>query len=624
VSLKVLDANGAGTISNIIQALDWVVANKDTYHIRVVNLSVGAGIHESYWTDPLTLAAKRAVDAGVVVVAAAGNLGKNSLGQPQYGGITAPGNAPWVLTVGASTTMGTPNRGDDTMAGYSSRGPTSIDYDAKPDLVAPGTGTVSLAVPGSHFYVTKPTALIAGTLQTPFIPYLSLTGTSMAAPAVSGTVALMLQANPSLTPNAVKAILQYTSQWNSAYNGLTQGAGFLNTVGAVRLASFYATAQPGEHVPVQTMWSKHILWGNHMLTHGVLRMTANAWGVGVNWGAVQAADGSNITWGSECAVGDPSCDNIVWGSADDIVWGSLCLDALCTDIVWGGIDPAPADNIVWGSDCAGADCDNVVWGSTDPVTNVMWGSAAPSDNVLWGSVDCADPDPTTCDNIVWGSTEDDEGDNVVWGSTVSDDIVWSSAVADNILWGSDCDPALGGCDNIVWGSDANGNVVFADVSATGTVTQVQLGQLTDGQLLKLMIQMTAPPPPPPPPPPPVDPPPPPPPDTTTTTTPTTTTDTTTTTPPPPTPTDTTTTTTTPPPPPPDTTTTDTTTTTTTDSLTNTTTTTSTTTTVTTHTDPTTLVVTTTTSVTTTITTTDTLTNVSTTSSSTTTTSSGGI
>src|SRR5262249_29413691 len=98
VVLKALDANGDGTISNVIQALDWVLANHEQYNIRVVNLSVSAAIHESYWTDPLTLAAKRVVDAGVVVVAAAGNWGKNALGQPQYGGVGAPANAPWVLT----------------------------------------------------------------------------------------------------------------------------------------------------------------------------------------------------------------------------------------------------------------------------------------------------------------------------------------------------------------------------------------------------------------------------------------------------------------------------------------------------------------------------------------------
>jgi len=98
VSLKVLDANGHGTISNILQALDWVVANRTTYNIRVANLSVGAGINRSYWTDRLTLAAKRAVDAGVVIVAAAGNLGKNAQGLTQYGTITAPANAPFTIT----------------------------------------------------------------------------------------------------------------------------------------------------------------------------------------------------------------------------------------------------------------------------------------------------------------------------------------------------------------------------------------------------------------------------------------------------------------------------------------------------------------------------------------------
>ena len=101
----------------MISALDWTVANKTAYNIRVINLSVGAAVTESYKTDPLTLAAKRAVDAGIVVVTAAGNLGKNSQGQPQYGAIGAPGNAPWVITVGAYSHEGTVVRTDDVMAG---------------------------------------------------------------------------------------------------------------------------------------------------------------------------------------------------------------------------------------------------------------------------------------------------------------------------------------------------------------------------------------------------------------------------------------------------------------------------------------------------------------------------
>lgn len=420
VSLKVLDANGRGNISHIIAALDWVVANKDAYNIRVVNLSAGAGIRESYWTDPLTLAAKRVVDAGIVVVTAAGNLGRNAAGLDQYGGITAPANAPWVLTVGASSSMGTPTRDDDTVANYSSRGPTYIDWSAKPDLVAPGTGTVSLAAPGSTFYTTKAAALILGSTETPFVPYLSLSGTSMSAPVVSGTVALMLQANPSLTPNAVKAILEYTAQTYPGYNALTQGAGFLNSLGAVRLARFFATARDGDTVPVQAMWSKHILWGNHLIAGGVVLPGANAWHNAVVWGAARSDGGDNIVWGSGCV--DP-CNNIVWGSIapDNIVWGSLSRD----NIVWGS-----SHNIVWGSDCGGGDCANIVWGSVD-ADNIVWGSARAGDNIVWGSAGL------NVDNIVWANSD---ADNIVWGSAAADNIVWGSVTISATVWNN---PASG-------------------------------------------------------------------------------------------------------------------------------------------------------------------------------------
>src|SRR5207244_1257693 len=102
------------------------------------------------------------------------NRGKNALGQTQYGGITAPGNAPWVLTVGASSTMGTLTRNDDTLTGFSSRGPTRIDFLAKPDLVAPGAGSISLAAPGSVLYSTKAQFLVNGSSLLGVMPYLTL------------------------------------------------------------------------------------------------------------------------------------------------------------------------------------------------------------------------------------------------------------------------------------------------------------------------------------------------------------------------------------------------------------------------------------------------------------------
>src|SRR5580765_6880359 len=347
VSLKVLDANGQGTISNIIAALGWVARNAKTYNIRVINMSVGARISESYLTDPLTLATKALTDQGITVVTAAGNIGKNAAGQLQYGGITAPGNAPWVLTVGASSTMGTLTRNDDQMADFSSAGPTAVDFEAKPDLVAPGVGTVSLSVPGSTFYIEKVTSLLSGTLGLGSKPYLALSGTSMAAPVVSGTIALMLQANPNLTPNLIKALLQYTAQVYPGYSPLREGAGFLNTLGAVRLAKYYANPQPGDQMPIQRVWSRRIIWGSHRLAHGVIKPSANAWKNGVLWGAAKplASDGDNIVWGT---MSDG--DNIVWGTADgdNIVWGTA---ADGDNIVWGTAD---GDNIVWGTDCGSA------------------------------------------------------------------------------------------------------------------------------------------------------------------------------------------------------------------------------------------------------------------------------
>jgi serine protease AprX len=454
VSLKVLDANGVGTIGNMIAALNWVAANHTAYSIRVVNMSVGARITESYWTDPLTLATKALVDRGVVVVGAAGNFGKNAQGNLQYGGITAPANAPWVLTVGASSTQGTLTRNDDIMASYSSAGPTYIDFGAKPDLVAPGTGTVSLAAPGSTFYTTKSQYLVNGKPAIGYQPYLTLSGTSMAAPVVAGSVALMLEANPRLTPNLVKAILQYTAQQYAGYSTLRQGAGFLNTLGAVRLARFYAHNTVGSRMPVQKVWSKQIVWGSHRLSGGYINPKANAWALSVNWGAARALDDDNIIWGTDCDSGD--CDNIIWGTddadGDNVIWGTDVSDwgteFIGDNVIWGTED---ADNVIWGTDCGGADCDNVIWGTEDTTDNVIWGTADEGDMVIWGTND---------------------GDNVIWGTSSEFDVTWGNASGDEVLYPDDeellpiPDPSL------EFGDVVTEDEVVAPATSTTTVDPV--------------------------------------------------------------------------------------------------------------------------------------------------------
>ena len=127
----------------------------------------------------------------------------------------------------------------------------------------------------------------------------------MASPVVSGTIALMLQANPALTPNLVKAILQYTAESKRRYDGLTQGGGFLNARGAVELARALAGGEPlatsRQNDP--TRWSGHIVWGNHRLGGGLLVASANAWRTDVLWGSATTPDGTTSTWGQHVRGG---------------------------------------------------------------------------------------------------------------------------------------------------------------------------------------------------------------------------------------------------------------------------------------------------------------------------------
>jgi len=163
IDLRVLDGNGNGTDSNVIAALQQAIKLKSKYNIRVINLSLGRGVFLPYAQDPLDQAVEAAWKAGIVVVAAAGNYGRVSVnGSNGYGTIAAPGNDPFVLTVGAMKTEETLTRTDDLIASYSSKGPTTYDHVVKPDLVAPGNEVVSLASAGSTLSSTYAGNMIPG------------------------------------------------------------------------------------------------------------------------------------------------------------------------------------------------------------------------------------------------------------------------------------------------------------------------------------------------------------------------------------------------------------------------------------------------------------------------------
>jgi hypothetical protein len=263
----------------------------------------------------------------------------------------------------------------------------------------------------------------------------------MAAPAVAGTVALMLEANPSLTPNLVKGILQFTAQVYPGYDWFSQGAGFLNSRGAVVLAKYFRTGKPGTAYPRMTGWSQHIFWGNFRVSGGVLTPGGTAWDDNVVWGNSRTPSGAPIVWGENCdALGSCDDDNIVWGN--NVVWGD---SADGDNVVWGNTD---GDNVVWGN----SEGDNVVWGNGD-VDNVVWGNSD-LDNVVWGN-DC---EGANCDNVVWGNSEQD---NVVWGNAEGiDNIVWGNSADDNVVWGNSGD------ENVSWGNSAGDDPeLFVDDTA---------------------------------------------------------------------------------------------------------------------------------------------------------------
>ncbi|HEX6972533.1 MAG TPA: S8 family peptidase [Limnochordia bacterium] len=210
VAVKALDRTGAGRASDIIEAISWVVENRDRYGIRVLSLSIGAEAETSYRDDPLAQAAARAWDAGIVVCAAAGNAG------PDPRTISTPGIEPKVITVGAIDDRGTVERSDDVLAPYSSRGPTPDGLN-KPELLAPGSAITAPRARGSVLDAELP----AGRPN-----YLTLSGTSMATPLVAGLAALILEAEPSLSPADVKRRLMRTAErWRDGGSG--QGAGYV-------------------------------------------------------------------------------------------------------------------------------------------------------------------------------------------------------------------------------------------------------------------------------------------------------------------------------------------------------------------------------------------------------------
>jgi serine protease AprX len=356
VDVRVLGKNGSGRISSVVRGIEWVLAHRTTYNIRVLNLSFGAPTPTSYRTDPMSAAIEIAWRRGLVVVVAAGN------GGPGRDTVASPGIDPYAITVGASDDKGTITPGDDTLAPFSSWG--TADSNAKPDLVAPGRRIVSLRVQGSALDLLFPDRVV---LAPNGSTYLRLSGTSMATPVVAGAVALLLQRRPNLSPDQVKALLVGTTQPYGQASGVAppdpaaDGSGLLDVLAASQAQFSAVTRTSAFGVPLLASPVTRVDAAEARVNRGL--RPADAFARSLR----PSLQGVPLRWK------DPTLGGVVWGS---LTWNSIAWDSIAWDnfdwdsIAWDSIawDSVAWDSIAW---------DSVAWDS------VAWDSIAWDSSIVW-------------------------------------------------------------------------------------------------------------------------------------------------------------------------------------------------------------------------------------------------
>jgi serine protease AprX len=386
INLRVLGPDGSGKTSDVLEAIDWAIEHRGQYNIRVLNVSLGHGVVEAAADDPLVQAVERASAAGIAVVCSAGNVGKDfTTGKTIIGAINSPGNAPSVITVGALNTHGTPQRSDDEVTSYSSRGPTYLDGLIKPDLVAPGNKIVSLEAKGSTLAKDHPEWHVSGQGNK---SYISFSGTSQASAVVAGAAAVLLQANPKLTPVQLKFALQGTATAMPEAGLIAAGAGSLNVAAAVQMAvrgpaarnvtttiggeEVQATGIAYQNVYLSGPKPNTVLWGQ-----GSIYGDKQVWGDTIRWGAGKVS--SNILIWTHSVNSTVDGNILIWtvGGVSDTVNGNILIWTLGSEAVVNG------NILIWtGNGAQTVEGNVLIWtGARDVNGNVLiWTDSTEADD----------------------------------------------------------------------------------------------------------------------------------------------------------------------------------------------------------------------------------------------------
>jgi len=369
LGLKLATTDGSTDVSQVIAGLDWVVQHRHAAgaDVRVVNLSFGTDSLQPYQIDPLAAAAENAWRAGLVVVVSGGNGGADA------GGLTDPAIDPYVIAVGASDAGGSVGGWKvPTVASFSSVGTAQRHV----DLVAPGRSIVGLRDPGSFVDANNPQGRVTGDTSGRLFRG---SGTSQAAAVVSGAAALLLQAQPSLTPDAVKAALVGTATPLPGVSALAAGAGELNVAAAVSAVNAASAV-------------------TKVVTAGQLEAVRQSFPAATGTGTLDAARGSSH-------LVDPETGAVLSGEVD--VQGNA----------WDAGDWAATSAA--GTSWQGGTWRGAVW-TGDSATATGWQSArwsdASWDSARWSSARWSD---ASWDSARWSSAR--------WSDASWDSARWSSA-----------------------------------------------------------------------------------------------------------------------------------------------------------------------------------------------------
>jgi serine protease AprX len=286
ISVKVSDDTGVSSELDMVNGLQWVFDHREEYHIKVVNISSQVATEQSYKNSALDAAVEQLWKAGVVVVVSAGNKGPSSDSNDTIS--YAPSNDPFAITVGSIDENGQTGLPDFTYPSFSSYG-TTIDGYSKPDLMAPGTHIVSY-MPSGVLKTSYPNGVVGDN-------YFMMSGTSMSAPVVSGTAALLLQAYPNLTPDQVKYVLKSTTKEYGQNNG-TKPAGTPGVVQADEAINYVSsTLNSGSDVPSDNQGvslSPIISANGDTVTYTNISWSNISWS-NISWSNISW---SNISWSS--------------------------------------------------------------------------------------------------------------------------------------------------------------------------------------------------------------------------------------------------------------------------------------------------------------------------------------